>query len=145
MNHELKTWPALFEAVQTGQKTFDLRKNDRNFQTGDILIFREWDPQIKVYSGRKLKKRIGFMIEGEWGLKAGHCAISLLDTIAIDINQKNLLIISFPKDTELEVEKELLDALEKQINDWSMQPDQPIFILSHRSNIQVRLEKITND
>lgn len=44
VEHELKTWPDLFEAVRRGEKTFDVRKNDRGFQKGDVLILRKWDP-----------------------------------------------------------------------------------------------------
>lgn len=79
MIHRLKTWPALFEAIKTGRKTFDLRENDRNFREGDILNFREWEPRTELYTGREINKKIGFMIQGEWGLKTRSCAMSLLD------------------------------------------------------------------
>ena len=42
--HELKTWPSYFHDVVTGQKTFEYRKNDRDFQQGDLLLLREFDP-----------------------------------------------------------------------------------------------------
>jgi ASC-1-like (ASCH) protein len=35
--HKLKTIGTYFDAVKRGEKTFDVRKNDRGFQTGDIL------------------------------------------------------------------------------------------------------------
>jgi ribosomal protein L37E len=41
--HSLKTWPEYFEAQRAGRKTFELRRNDRNFQVGDLLVLREWD------------------------------------------------------------------------------------------------------
>ena len=38
MNHELKTLPSYFEAVLSGDKTFEIRDNsDRGFQRGDIV------------------------------------------------------------------------------------------------------------
>ena len=37
---ELKILPEYFEAVKSGKKTFELRKNDRDFCVGDILILR---------------------------------------------------------------------------------------------------------
>lgn len=50
--HYLKTWPEYFQAVKDGFKTFDIRKNDRDFKAGDILILEEWDPETKDYTGR---------------------------------------------------------------------------------------------
>lgn len=50
--HELKTWPPYFEAVAKGEKTFEVRKNDRGFRRGDVLCLREWDPKTEKYTGR---------------------------------------------------------------------------------------------
>lgn len=46
--HELKIWPQFFEAVKSGVKTFELRVNDREFQTGDMVRLVEWDPEMRV-------------------------------------------------------------------------------------------------
>jgi len=42
--HKLKSWPAFFKQIATGKRTHELRRNDRNFQVGDILELREWNP-----------------------------------------------------------------------------------------------------
>jgi len=44
MVHDLKTWPLYFAAVSSGKKTFEIRKNDRDFKVGDILILKEFIP-----------------------------------------------------------------------------------------------------
>lgn len=44
MNHDLKIWPQFYSRVQDGSKTFEVRKNDRQFQFGDTVTLREWDP-----------------------------------------------------------------------------------------------------
>lgn len=41
MEHELKTDPEVFDFVVNGIKRFEIRKNDRNYQTGDVLILRK--------------------------------------------------------------------------------------------------------
>jgi hypothetical protein len=62
--HVLKTWPKYFEAVYFGEKTFEVRKNDRNFQVGDVLVLREWDPETEEYSGRKMEVKVTYMMHG---------------------------------------------------------------------------------
>lgn len=61
--HELKCWPEFFAPILSGEKTFELRKNDRDYQVGDLLHLREWDPGTKQYSGSEIRKRIAYMLE----------------------------------------------------------------------------------
>jgi hypothetical protein len=57
-----KTWPELFEKIASGKKKFDLRLADFDCKEGDILVLEEWDPKTQSYTGRKLEKKIGFML-----------------------------------------------------------------------------------
>lgn len=45
MNHELKIWPEFFKAVVDGRKRHELRKWDRPFCVGDLILLKEWDPE----------------------------------------------------------------------------------------------------
>lgn len=45
MIHELKILPHFFADVMCGEKTFEIRKNDRPFQKGDLLALNEHDGQ----------------------------------------------------------------------------------------------------
>jgi hypothetical protein len=47
--HYLKCWPEFFDAVERGDKTFEIRKNDRGFQRGDVLVLRKYDPFTSSY------------------------------------------------------------------------------------------------
>ncbi|MGH1732873.1 DUF3850 domain-containing protein [Enterococcus faecalis] len=47
--HELKILPEYFEAVVSGNKRFEIRKNDRNYKKGDILRLNEY--QYGQYTG----------------------------------------------------------------------------------------------
>lgn len=42
-HHELKITPEYFEEVVLGNKTFELRFNDRNYQRGDTFDLMEWN------------------------------------------------------------------------------------------------------
>ena len=61
-----KTWPDYFEKILSGSKTFELRTADFEIQENDILILQEWDPKTKDYTGREIRKKVGFV--GKWKL-----------------------------------------------------------------------------
>jgi len=41
MEYDLKILPQYFNAVEDGSKPFEIRRNDRDYQVGDILLLRE--------------------------------------------------------------------------------------------------------
>lgn len=78
MIHDLKTWPRPFEAVLHGTKTHEIRKADRPFAVGDVLMLREWDPETRQYTGRTLLADVTYLSEGgTWGLPADLCVMSI--------------------------------------------------------------------
>lgn len=50
--HHLKTWPEFFDDVVSGRKTFEIRKNDRDFKVGDEVILEEFD-EVHGYTGSR--------------------------------------------------------------------------------------------
>ena len=61
--HDLKTWPEYFQAVWIGLKTFEIRKNDREFATADMLLLREYDPKTEKYSGRAMTALVTYITD----------------------------------------------------------------------------------
>lgn len=76
--HELKTWPEFFCALVDGQKTFELRKDDRGFRVGDTLVLREYQPGAKEYTGRKLYRFVSYIMSGPaFGLMQNYVVMGL--------------------------------------------------------------------
>jgi hypothetical protein len=80
ITHELKTWPQYFERVNVGDKTFEVRRNDRNFQVGDFLCLREWDPTTEKYTGKVFHAVVTYIISGEqFGIMPGFVVMAIKD------------------------------------------------------------------
>ena len=77
MRHELKILPQYFQAIWNGIKTFELRKDDRNYQCGDELVLREWD--VNGYTGSVLLVRVTYVLRNmeEYGLKDGYVILGI--------------------------------------------------------------------
>lgn len=75
--HELKTWPEFFEATLSGQKKFEVRKDDRNFFEGDVLVLREWKPDGESYTGRMMAVKVAYFLKGELGLPEDLCVMGI--------------------------------------------------------------------
>jgi hypothetical protein len=69
--HELKCWPAPFQAMRNETKPYEIRRSDRCFRVGDSLFLREWMPQTGQYTGRSLTREVTYISgPSEWGLPA---------------------------------------------------------------------------
>jgi hypothetical protein len=75
--HALKTWPVHYENVASGRKHFEYRKNDRNFQVGDLLILQKYDPQREEYLGENLVVKVTHMMTIGFGLPQGTAVLSI--------------------------------------------------------------------
>ncbi len=58
---EKKCWPEYFEKVLSGEKTYELRLADFICKPGDTLLLKEWDPITEKYTGREIKKKVGYV------------------------------------------------------------------------------------
>ena len=74
--------------MSSGIKSFEYRRNDRDFKVGDLLLLREWDPTQERndtfipescrYTGRKLLAEVMFIVYGgQFGVPEGYCVMSV--------------------------------------------------------------------
>lgn len=88
VTHRLKTHPAAFYAVRDGLKPFEVRRNDRLFQSGDLVELFYWDPNGE--EGQRdvdwnldtvpapITKRVGWILGGgQYGIEPGYVAFAL--------------------------------------------------------------------
>lgn len=59
--HELKILPEYFEAVTSGRKRFEIRKNDRDYKVGDLLYLREWNGEN--FTGDSYKAEVTYITD----------------------------------------------------------------------------------
>lgn len=74
--HALKIQPKYFTAVLHGKKNFELRKDDRGYQVGDLITLREYENG--EYTGKEIKNiPIKYILRDcpEYGLKEGYCIL----------------------------------------------------------------------
>jgi len=74
MTHELKTLHCFFEAVKSGVKNFEVRKDDRGFAVGDTLRL------TNTHNGETLEREVGYILRHEdfpAGVAAGFAVLGL--------------------------------------------------------------------
>lgn len=58
-----KIWPEYFKLVKNGKKKFELRLADFNIKEGDILVLEEWNPKTEKYTGRKIRRKVKYILK----------------------------------------------------------------------------------
>lgn len=78
--HDLTTLERYYDAIADGRKTFEVRLNDRAFQTGDILRLRKVSDRGYYIDYPKciLEKRITYILQGgQFGIEPRYCVLGL--------------------------------------------------------------------
>jgi hypothetical protein len=81
--HELETWPEPFADVMSGRKRFEIRRDDRGFEVGDIVVLREFIPDDHDggYTGAASDPfRIGYVCRSKC-IPDGYCGFSLVKLV----------------------------------------------------------------
>lgn len=89
--HELKIKRSYFEDIIAGRKTFEVRKNDRDFQEGDLVCFKVVDEDTAPATIRDCFKRalvdpykvfrITYVLKNvpEYGLNEDYCIFGIAE------------------------------------------------------------------
>ena len=85
--HQLKTLPAYWDAIARGEKNFDVRRDDRGFQKGDVLVLLKFDPDRHpgFYMKKNgdfdaIRKVISYVLRGgQLGIEPGYVVMGLQD------------------------------------------------------------------
>ena len=72
--HHIKLGATFFEEVASGEKTFELRKNDRGYKKGDILEMMEFKDGKNT--GRTVRVLVTYILEEFAGLEDGYCIMA---------------------------------------------------------------------
>jgi ASC-1-like (ASCH) protein len=75
MKHCLKTIQPYFGEVENGTKTFEVRKNDRNFKVGDILFLQEFDG--KALTGKEETRVVTYVLKDYPALRSGFVVLGI--------------------------------------------------------------------
>lgn len=74
-HHALKIMPKYYRAIESGNKTFEVRKNDRDFQVYDMLELKEFFGG--EYSGRYILAEITYMLDDPEYCKEGYVILGI--------------------------------------------------------------------
>lgn len=78
--HNLKTWPLHFRDITAGRKTFEVRKNDRGYQVGDLLVLQEYSPSCDRFTGSTCKRVVSYILPGgQFGIADNHVVMALVE------------------------------------------------------------------
>ena len=79
MTHKLKIRESFADAITVGEKTFEVRENDRGFQKGDRVCFTVID-SLNVPLARhplhEMTFEITYVLSG-WGIKDGYVVFGI--------------------------------------------------------------------
>lgn len=76
MRHKLKIKPSYFAALKRGEKTCEIRLNDRDYRVGDVLDFTPIRDD-GTYTGEVATYGVSHVLKDFEGLAEGYVALSL--------------------------------------------------------------------
>ena len=75
--HDIKCDEPFYSSVLTGKKSFELRKDDRNYQVGDYLHLQKTKDGEVIDVTENLVAEIIYKLTGYEGLADGYCMLGI--------------------------------------------------------------------
>lgn len=70
--HTLKTLPDYWDAISGGEKNFEVRRDDRGFQKGDVLVLQ------RLNSLHEIRCEITYILRGgQFGIEPGYVVMGI--------------------------------------------------------------------
>jgi non-ribosomal peptide synthetase component E (peptide arylation enzyme) len=81
--HVLKCWPQYWDAIERNEKRFDVRRDDRGFQKGDIVKLQKYGPTTLTGYHRDgsnrtydIERKIKYILTGgQLGIEPGYVVL----------------------------------------------------------------------
>jgi ribosomal protein S17 len=110
--HFIKIEPKYFLHVINKTKKFEIRKNDRKYKIGDIVVLQEYEKEINSYTGRTAIVEITYITSF---MQKRNIVVFSFELLICCLNRKN--------STEQLIEKGIVER-DKSIDDlYSKTPD----------------------
>ena len=77
-HHYIKILPEYFQAIESGDKTFEVRFNDRNYHVHDILHLQEWKDD--KYTGKEMAVEVTYLLDNPNYCKGGFVIMAIKKT-----------------------------------------------------------------
>lgn len=74
-HHYIKIKPEYYRAIERGDKTFEVRFNDRNYQNYDVLHLQEWCGG--EYTGREITADVTYVLDDPDFCKEGYVIMGI--------------------------------------------------------------------
>lgn len=82
--HTLKVWPEFYDAIESGVKTWEFRRDDRGFRVGDVLVLEWWGPDSgpeyvdDSATTKHIRVEVTYILHsGRLGVPEGFCVMSI--------------------------------------------------------------------
>jgi hypothetical protein len=79
--HKLKCWTPYYLAIVAGEKKFDVRRDDRGFQKGDLVLLQQYEIGSGYVCGEgghpySIEKKIQYILTGgQFGIEPGYVVL----------------------------------------------------------------------